>query len=232
MEQALAVVAELAGSHQGGQDGEGADDAGRERAEPGAEKSQFRHAPVAVDEGIVAGHVEAVGSQDNPHGHGRVVDGVAPLGGHVEHRHGQHADEVEDEIGADERQQLGGLAEAVEVEVDCRHYGRHEQGIGYVEPHGHAGEGADLPAVALAEKGSGEGSEAVGETDAAEDGHVEKIVDERGRCQGGGGVVADHDVVGKADDNHAELSHEDGQPEPDKFAVGRQECPQTVQHGR
>ncbi len=75
-----------------------------------------------------------------------------------------------------------------------------------------------VPAVTGCE-GADERRDAVGESHDEEYHRVEEIVDEGGGGQFGRGMLSDHDIVGKPDGNHPELSHEYGDAQDDDFPV-------------
>ena len=112
-----------------------------------------------------------------------------------------------------QRKQFRRLPELVDMKIKHGHYRGQRQREGNVQPNGSAQQRAYAVAASLAEKCSNQRRYAIGESNAAEEYNVEKIVDKRSRCQRGGGVVAHHNIVGKPHDNGTELPYKYGQPE-------------------
>ncbi len=129
-------------------DGEARDDgyrayhAGKECAYAGSHESHFGKSAVAEDQQVVADYVEEIGREYDPHRQVGVLDAVAPLGEYVEHGHGQHAGEVDQEVWAYERQQFFRLAETVEIEIYEGHQRHDRDGEHGVEHKGGACDGA------------------------------------------------------------------------------------------
>ena len=66
---------------------------------------------------------------------------------------------------------------------------------------------------------SDDGSKSVGKSHPRNEHEVEEVVDERGGSQFGRAMVSDHDVVGKAYNNNAQLSQHDRDTQAYRFFV-------------
>ena len=176
-------------------------------------KAEFRKSEVSVYQHIVAGNVHGICRQHYPHRHRRVLYAVAPLGKGVEQRHRHDAGQIYKVVRPYQRKQFRRLPELVDMKIKHGHYRGQRQREGNVQPNGSAQQRAYAVAASLAEKCSNQRRYAIGESNAAEEYNVEKIVDKRSRCQRGGGVVAHHNIVGKTHHNGTELPYKYGQPE-------------------
>ena len=219
-EESPAVDGIAAGEEEEGKIGCHHEDARGEGGHSRAGDAHFGQAQAAVDEEIVARDVEHVAREEYPHGHLGVGDAVGELLEAVEPEHEGERGQEHEEVGADVGQQFFGLSHAVEVEVERAHDEAHEQG--------HEGVGGEAVAqgltgfgvASLPEEAAHDGGEPVGEAGAEDDGQVEHVVHEAGSCQFGGAVVANHQRVGKAEDDDADLSDDDGESEREQGEVG------------
>ena len=176
----------------------------------GSEQAQLGEGTYAVDEQPVEEDVDHVAANHYPHRHLCAGDAVEELLQGIEHAHEGDAHQVDQEVGADDGQQLLGLADVVQVQVEQRHH-CHEQ-----QSHHHVGHYRvlyllpDFVGAAHAEEAAHDGGKSVREAEIEEQSQGEDVVDQSGCTQLDGAVVAYHQRVGKAEDDGAQLSDDDG----------------------
>lgn len=78
---------------------------------------------------------------------------------------------------------------------------------------------ADGCALVMAEELADDRCQAIGKAGAADDDEVEQVVHEAGGAEFFRAVVPDHDGIGKAEDDHADLPDDDRDAQRDQFAV-------------
>lgn len=218
---AAAIDCIAAAPHEHGGKGHEHDYARHKGADAGAEQAHLGHAEGSVDEHVVAEDVEQVAAKDYEHGHARVGYSVVELLEGVEPAQKGQRRYVYQQIRAHVGQQLYGLAHAVEVEIEHCRDGEQYDGHDAVGGKAVAQHSADVFLLAAAEHGANDGRKAVGEA------HGEDYDEgEHGGDKAGGGklhhaVVAYHERVGKAEDNVAYLSDDDGHALRNKRTVVR-----------
>jgi len=213
-----AILPELASAHHHAHHRRSHQDAREEGGETGAEQTQLRKRSHAIDEHPVAQDVGDVAGYHHPHRHLGMGDTIEELLHRIEYAHEEHGYEVDDEVGADERQQLLGLPDMGEVEVED------DEGDGEDAAHHHVSHERvsyllsdfirSLHAVELADdRGETVGESHVGDKDQSED-----IVHQSCRRQFLRAVMSYHERVGEAEDDGSQLTNDD------RYADGEQ-CP-------
>ena len=185
----------------------------------GSCKTEFGRTHMAENQSVVSDYVQQVSAKDYPHGGAAVGGSVAPLCKHVEYAYRHDASKRREIVRADERKQLIGLAEAVQVEIEQAERSCERHAVGHVQIQAVAHKCAYVMHPLLPEHGSNKGGQTVGEPQAAEYHDVEDPVDERCRCKGFCGVSPDHYIVGECSHYHAKLAHKNWQAEPDDVVV-------------
>lgn len=184
-----------------------------QRAESRSRQSQFGRAELAVDQHPVAEDIEDVAADEHPHRERGVGDAVGKLLEDVEEADEGEGGEQHEVVGLDQRQQFRGLAQVVDGEVEAPHHADDEGGEQQVGTDGVAHHLADALRLLLAVERADGGRDGIGEAEGEDDDEVDDIVDEGRGSQFAGGMVADHQRVGKGEDDRAELSHHDGDAE-------------------
>ncbi len=196
--KAVAVAAVVASQEHVCGHGDHGDHTRGKGAHAGAEQSQLGCAEIAEYKHVVANDVEHVGAKYYPCGGGGVAYGEAPLREHGEDAHRNHAGEDYKIVWAYERHQFRRQPHASKAEIYHKHHCGYHHSEYYVHPQGYTRVVAYVVVFSAGEQSSDERGEAIAEPDAAEHGHVEEVVHERGRSQCAGGVVSHHDIVGEA----------------------------------
>ena len=122
-------------------------------------------------------------------------------------------------IGLDERQQFFRLSQLVEVEIKDSHNDAQEYGYQQIGEQAVFQFASRLFLFATTVERPDDGRESVGETQSEDDGEVEQRIHKAGCRKFRSTVVPDHHGVGESQDDGAQLSDHDGDPEIDKFFV-------------
>ncbi len=194
------------------------DDAREKCGNARAGQAQFGKSAHAVDEQPVAGDIEQVAAEQNPHGCAGIHDAVCELPEGVEQQDEYEGRQYGQIVRLDERHELGGLAEFVEVAVQDGHAEGEKNACGGVDGKRVLEFAADTCTVACSGEFADDGGESVGKARAADDDEAEQVVDEAGGAQRFGVVVPDHHGVGESQDDDADLADDDGSAQYDQSA--------------
>ena len=166
---------------------------------------------MSVNQYPVAEDVQDVAADEEPHGCLRVGDAVGKLLESIEEQHEDDGDEQHDVIRTHQGEQFLRLAQAMDVQVEDAHDGGQQDADKSVRPKRILQGASHGFLLALAEEASHDGGQPVGETGGKDDDEVEHVVYEAGCGQVFRAMMAYHQCVGKAEDDHAQLADDDGE---------------------
>ena len=197
MQNVVTVLGELLPAYHDSHHGCCHEHTAQQGRDSGSEKSQFGESCHTIDEQPVAEDVDHVACYHHPHRHTRLCHAIKKLLHGVEYAHEEYRDEVDDEVGTDEVEQLFGLSDVREVEVE------HHKRYGEKGARKHIGKErvahllSDAVDTFLAIEPADDRSQTIGEAHIHDEHQGIDVVDKSCRSQFFRAVVTYHDGVGK-----------------------------------